>query len=175
VTSTADLSFTIDVAGASTDQTVNFSVDANNNVVSASGPAFDVGAATNYPLESLSAGLSALNAEQQSRFPGTATGGGSSGSGPSTSSGVNPGGSSTTSPTPPGPPVANVVLDGYSIALQTYQLTDGSLWLLPMYIYTGTETRADGSTSTGTWSELAVDPTYVHVSGPGSSHGVINY
>jgi hypothetical protein len=44
-----------------------------------------------------------------------------------------------------------------------------------MYNYSGTETRADGSTSTGTWSELAIDPNYVHVSGPGSSHGVINY
>jgi hypothetical protein len=76
---------------------------------------------------------------------------------------------------PSGPPIVNVTLDNASITLHTYQLTDGSLWLLPVYSYTGLITSADGSTSSGIWNELAVDPSYVHVSGPGSSHGVINY
>jgi hypothetical protein len=172
-TSTEDVTYTVDVAGIGTDQSLSFSVDANNNVVSASGPAFSVGSTTNYPLQSLAAGVNALNAEQQSRFPTTAPTTSSSGTG--TSSGVNPGATDTTPTTPSGPPVVNVILDADSLTLQTYQLTNGSLWLLPVYDYTGTITSADGSSSSATWNELAVDPNYVQVSGPGSSHGVINY
>jgi hypothetical protein len=61
------------------------------------------------------------------------------------------------------------------LSLATYQLADDSLWLLPIYDYTGTETSSTGSTSSGTWNELAVDPSYVQVSGPAGSRGVINY
>lgn len=172
-TSTEDVSYTVDVAGISTDQSLRFSVDANNDVVSASGPAFSVGSATNYPLQSLAAGVGALNAEQQSRFPTTAPTTSTPSTSPST--GVNSGANDTTPTTPSGPPVVNVTLDADALTLQTYQLTDGSLWLLPVYNYTGTITNTDGSTSNGTWNELAVDPRYVRVSGPGSSHGVINY
>jgi len=172
-TSTEDVTYTVDVAGVSTDQSLSFSVDANNDVVSASGPAFGVGSTTNYPLQSLAAGVSALNAEQQSRFPTTAP----TTSTPSTGSGAgaSPGAATTTPTTPSGPPVVNVTLHADSLTLQTYQLTDGSLWLLPVYNYSGTEKTADGSTSSGTWDELAVNPKYVQVSGPASSHGVINY
>ena len=173
--STEDVTYNVDVVGFSTDQYVSFSVDRNNNVVSASGPAFSVGSATGYPLQSLAAGVTALNAEQQSRLRATSPTTGSSSTGSGTSSGVNPGSTDTTSPVPSGPPIVNVTLDNDSITLHTYQLTDGSLWLLPVYSYTGLITSADGSTSSGIWNELAVDPSYVHVSGPGSSHGVINY
>lgn len=173
--STEDVTYNVDVVGFSTDQYVSFSVDTNNNVVSASGPAFSVGSATSYPLQSPAAGVTALNTEQQSRFPATSPTTGSSSTGGGTSSGVTPGSTDTTSPTPSSPPIVNVTLDNDSITLHTYQLTDGSLWLLPVYSYTGLITSADGSTSSGTWNELAVDPRYVHVSGPGSSHGVINY
>lgn len=170
-TSTEDVTYSVDVGGVATDQSLSFSVDANNGVVSASGPAFSVGTTTNYPLQSLAAGVSALNAEQQSRFPSTTPTTGAPGSG----SGVQPGTTDTTPTTQVGPPVVNVTLNADALSLATYQLTDGSLWLLPVYDYTGTEITADGSTSSGTWNELAVDPTYVKVSGPASSHGVINY
>jgi hypothetical protein len=167
-TSTEDVTYTVDVDGIATDQSFSFSVDANNVVVSASGPAFSVGTTTNYPLQSLAAGVSALNAEQQSRFPSTTPTTG-------TGSGVQPGTTDTTPTKQAGPPVINVTLDADALSLATYQLTDGSLWLLPVYNYTGTEITADGTTSTGTWNELAVNPNYVQVSGPASSHGVINY
>lgn len=170
-TSTEDVTYNVDVAGVTTDQSFSFSVDANNNVMSASGPAFSVGSPTNYPLQSLAAGVNALNAEQQSRFPGTSPSAGTSGS----SAGVQPGTAGTTPTTQTGPPVVNVTLESDALSLATYQLTDGSLWLLPVYNYSGTEKTADGSTSSGIWNELAVDPSYVQVSGPASSHGVINY
>lgn len=159
-TSTEDVTYSVDVDGSSTDQYVSFSVDANNNVVSASGPAFSVATTSNYPLQSPAAGVDALNVEQQGRFPATS---------PATSAG------GSTNTTPSGPPVVNVILDADTITLETYQLTDGSLWLLPVYDYSGTSVGVDGSLSTGTWYELAVDPSYVHVSGPGSSRGVVNY
>jgi hypothetical protein len=170
-TSTEDVTYTVAVDGVATDQSFSFSVDANNDVVSASGPAFSAGSPTDYPLQSLAAGVKALNAEQQGRFPGTSPSAGTSGAG----TGVAPGTTDTTPTTQVGPPVVNVTLDADALSLATYQLTDGSLWLLPVYNYSGTETSADGSTSTGTWNELAVDPSYVQVSGPASSHGVINY
>jgi hypothetical protein len=171
-TSTEDVTYTVDVDGMSTDRSVSFSVDANNKVVNASGPAFNVASTTNYPLQSLAAGVSALNVEQQKKYPATSTP-----STPSTSPSTDAGSSDTTSTTPTGPPIVDVTLNSDSITLETYQLTDGSVWLLPVYNYEGVERNIDGSSSTGSWYELAVDPTYVHVSENSSSggHGVVNY
>lgn len=171
-TSTADVTYSVAVDGMSTDQYVSFSVDANNNVVNASGPAFRVGSSPVYPLQSLAAGVAALNVEQQSRYPAT-----SPQTSPPTGTGLNTGGTNT-STTPAGPPIVDVTLNFESLSLETYQLTDGSLWLLPVYDYTGVETNLDGSTSSATWYELAVDPSYVHVTNSttsGATHGVINY
>lgn len=171
-TSTADVTYSVAVDGMSTDQYVSFSVDANNNVVNASGPAFSVGSSLVYPLQGLAAGVAALNVEQQSRYPAT-----SPQTSPPTGTGLNAGGTNT-STTPPGPPIVDVTLNFDSLSLEAYQLTDGSLWLLPVYDYTGVETNLDGSTSSGTWYELAVDPSYVHVTNSttsGGTHGVINY
>ena len=171
-TSTADVTYSVAVDGMSTDQYVSFSVDANNNVVNASGPAFSVGSSLVYPLQSLAAGVAALNVEQQSRDPAT-----SPQTSPPTGTGLNAGGTNT-STTPSGPPIVDVTLNFDSLSLETFQLTDGSMWLLPVYNYTGVETNLDGSTSSGTWHELAVDPSYVHVTNnttSGGTHGVINY
>jgi hypothetical protein len=172
-TSTADVTYSVAVNGMSTDQYVSFSVDANNNVVNASGPAFSVGSSLVYPLQSLAAGVAALNVEQQSRYPATSP----QASPPPTGTGLNAGGTNT-STTPAGPPIVDVTLNFDSLSLETYQLTGGSLWLLPVYDYTGVEANLDGSTSRGTWYELAVDPSYVHVTNSttsGGTHGVINY
>ena len=43
----------------------------------------------------------------------------------------------TTTTTTPAPPIVNVTLDAETISYQTYQLTDGSVWMLPIYNYTG--------------------------------------
>jgi hypothetical protein len=69
-------------------------------------------------------------------------------------------------------PVVDVTLDADTVSYETFQLTDGSVWMLPIYNYTGLVTNADGSSYTGTWSTIAVDPTYIQV--PASSAGGIN-
>jgi hypothetical protein len=40
--------------------------------------------------------------------------------------------------------------------------------MLPIYNYTGLVNNTDGSSYTGTWSTIAVDPTYIQVSSPSS-------
>jgi hypothetical protein len=175
--------FNVTVDGQMTDQYLDFTVDQNNNVISADGPAFTAAPVVNYPLQSPAAGVSVLEAQQESEF---AADGSSSGSGaaltPSNSTGpVSPPASST-----PGEndttttddtttttiPVVDVTLGSETVSYQTYQLTDGTVWMLPIYNYTGLVTNADGSSYTGTWSTIAVDPTYIQV--PASSSGGIN-
>jgi hypothetical protein len=165
--------FSVTVNGQLTDQPFDVTVDQNNNVISADGPAFSAMSPVNYPLQSPAAGVSVLEAAQQSEFAGT---------GVSTGSGATVTPSNATSPaSPPATgvndttttiPVVDVTLDAETVAYQTYQLTDGTVWMLPIYNYTGLVTNADGSSYTGTWATIAVDPTYVQVST--SSSGGIN-
>jgi hypothetical protein len=179
----------VTVDGQTTDQYLDFTVDANNNLVSADGPAFSVMPAVNYPLQSPAAGVEVLEAQQQAYFAENASSGQPSGAGSSTtptagsnssSSGTSPATppstssdtSNTTTTTPSGPPIVEVTLDNETISYQTYQLVDGSVWMLPIYNYTGVVNNTDGSSYTGTWSTIAVDPTYIQVST--SSSGGIN-
>jgi hypothetical protein len=133
--STEDVAYTVVVDGVTTDQTVSFSVGANNVVAYASGPAFDVGTSYGYPLESPVEGVTQLNAAQKHKFA------------LSTSR----------------PPITDVALNGDSISLQTYELTNGTWWFLPVYDYQGVLKSASNLTSTGTWKQLAIDPSYVKV------------
>ena len=188
------------VDGTLTDQNVQFTFDSNSQLVSATGPAFDVNETVNYPLQSEVAGVAALNAQQQSYFtsndplgvPSDSGGtvaplgsGSGSGSGSSSSSGpvtpdtTNPSsgsaGSSTGTAQSPGttdtsvtttttgPPIVNVTLDTVTVSLQAYTLTDGSVWLLPVYNYGGVVTQSDTNSYNGTWSTIAVDSAYVQV------------
>jgi len=173
--------YSVTVDGQTTDQYLDITVDQNNSLVSMDGPAFTAAPAVNYPLQSPSAGVSVLEAEQQSYFaangasasgaattPLTAGSSGASLSTPPPSAAAD----DTTTTTPSGPPIVNVTLDAETISYQTYQLTDGSVWMLPIYNYTGLVNNADGSSYTGTWSTIAVDPTYIQVST--SSSGGIN-
>jgi hypothetical protein len=175
----------VTVDGQMTDQYFDFTVDQHNDVVSADGPAFSVLPAVNYPWQSPAAGVAVLEAQQQSYFASNGSSVQSAGSGSTTTpltSGSNDS-TPTTSPstaatndttttTPSGPPIVDVTLDAETIGYQTYQLTDGSVWMLPMYNYTGLVNNTDGSSYTGTWSTIAVDPTYIQVST--SSPGRIN-
>jgi hypothetical protein len=186
---TASYSVTID--GVLTDQTVDITIDSNNNVIGAHGPAFSLMPSVNYPLQSPTAGVSVLEAQQQAEFASTSSGTtdqggsgaplspGSASGAPSTSPGSGPADTTTTDPgntttttAPTGPPIVDVTLDTVSTSLSSYTLTDGSVWMLPLYTYTGTVTNSDGSTYTGTWTTLAVDPSYVQL--PISSSGGIN-
>jgi hypothetical protein len=183
---TANYSVTIN--GVLTDQTFNITIDANNNVIEADGPAFTLMPSVNYPLQSAAAGVSVLEAQQQAEFASASSGTSDQGGGvaPDTSN-SNPGppsstpgsdatvttttdpGNSTTTTAPTGPPIVDVTLDAVSTSLSSYTLTDGSVWMLPLYTYTGTVTNSDGSTYSGTWTTLAVDPAYVQL--PISSTG----
>ncbi len=146
--STEDVTYDVVVGGVTTDQTVSFSVDSKNDVVYASGPALSVGPPVTYPLQSPLAGVAALSAAQASQLART----------PTTSSAV---GSSTTTTLAP-VPVVDVTLNSDSVSLATYQLTDGAFWLLPVYTYAGVIAQATGPSS-GTWSELAIEPAFVQV------------
>ena len=169
--STTDVSYNVILDGFSTDEQLNFSVDSNGDVVGASGPAFSIGAPVNYPLQSLQDGVAALNAVQQSKFP---IGASTPSAGPST----NAGGSTATTTVPSGPPIVNVTVDSYTMTLGTYQLTDGSVWLLPVYNYAGQVTNVGSTTYTSSWDEIAIDPNYVSISATstsGPTKGVVNY
>ncbi|MFY9782118.1 MAG: hypothetical protein WAK12_01105 [Acidimicrobiales bacterium] len=139
-TSTEDVAYTVVVGGVATDQSVNFSVGAHNVVAYASGPAFNAGSSYAYPLQSPLAGVVVLNAEQKSKYSST---------------------SSKTSKRSR-PPIVDVTLNSDTLSLQTYELTDGTWWLLPEYHYQGLALIKSGS-STSIWNELAIDPSYVHV------------
>ena len=176
--------YSVVVDGQVTDQYFDFTVDQNNNVVSADGPAFNALPAVNYPLQSPAAGVAALEAAQQSQFAAngysTGSGSGSNASGTSTPPTPTPTPAATATPTTTPTddtttttvPVVNVTLDDETISYQTYQLTDGTVWMLPIYNYTGLVNETDGSSYTGTWSTIAVDPTYIQISN--SSSGGIN-
>jgi hypothetical protein len=145
-----EVSYVVTVNGLATDQSVSFSVDSHNNLVYAQGPAFHVAAGTNYPLQSPANGVSTLNATERATFP--------------TSTGANA----------QGPPIVHATLNSTSLSLATYQLKDGSTWLLPLYTYSGSVAQKSGATSSGTWSELALEPSYVQIS-PNVARGVVNY
>ncbi len=183
-------SYSVTINGVLTDQTVDITIDSNNNVIEADGPAFSLMPSVNYPLQSPAAGVSVLEAQQQAEFAQTSSGTSDQGSGAPLSSGSNSGAPSTSPASPPSdttttdpsnattttapsdPPIVDVTLDSVSTSLSSYTLTDGSVWMLPLYTYTGTVTNSDGSTYSGTWTTLAVDPTYVQL--PISSSGGIN-
>ncbi|MEO9181112.1 MAG: hypothetical protein ABI298_05635 [Acidimicrobiales bacterium] len=164
--------YAVVVDGMTTDQNVSFIVDQNNRVVSADGPAFTTMPVTQYPLQSPVAAVTVLEAQQQALF---ANGNDSGGSvepltAPSTTSSDGGGavpptapapGTNATTTAPSEPPIVHVILDSDSLSLQSYVLTDNSVWLLPIYGFTGTATNADGSAYSSTWSTIAVDPEYV--------------
>lgn len=54
------------------------------------------------------------------------------------------------------PPAARATITSDAVTLAPYELDSGALWLLPLYTYSGT---IEGVART--WSELAVEPTYV--------------
>ena len=124
--------YTVVVNGVSTDRTISFTVDPADRLLYAEGPAFDVGVGVSYPLVSPLAGVAALNTAEAHAFAATAK-----------------------------PPTAKATLARDSVSLASYQLKNGTLWLLPLYTYSGSVAPVNGATATRTWSELAIEPRYV--------------
>jgi hypothetical protein len=174
--------YSVVVDGMTTDQNVSFTVDQNNSIVSANGPAFNTMPVVQYPLQSPVAAVTVLEGQQQALFAdGTNSGGpvepltaptttSPDGGGAVPPPTPAPGSDASTTTTPSGPPIVNVTLDSDSVSLQSYVLTDNSVWLLPIYTFTGTVTNTDGSTYTSTWSTIAVDPSYIQA--PVSTGGI---
>jgi hypothetical protein len=179
-TNEEQVTFSVTVDGQLTDQYLDFTVDQNNNVISADGPAFTAAPAVNYPLQSPAAGVGVLEAQQQAEFSQNAGSGSGASLTPSNSTapvtppvstpGVNDTTTTNALTTSTTIPIVDVTLDAETVSYATFQLTDGSVWMLPIYNYTGLVTNTDGSSYTGTWSTIAVDPTYIQV--PTSSGGI---
>jgi len=184
----AGVSYTVLVDGVATDQTVSFTVASNNQLVDASGPAFTAASATDYPLIRPTDGVTALNAQQRRDLASTgsnqsndttATTGpvvptatptttapatGSSGSTNATGSSGSSGSNDTTTTIVNTPPIVNVTLTDSTVSLRSYVLTNGSVWMLTVYDYSGTLANADGTNEPSEWTILAVQPAYVNVS-----------
>ena len=62
------------------------------------------------------------------------------------------------------PPVIKVLITSAKVQLSTQQMSDGSVWLIPTYWYSGTATNEVGTTMESTWSTIAVDPAYLKIS-----------
>jgi hypothetical protein len=127
---TAD--YTVVVDGVDTDQSISFTVDPANKLLSAQGPAFYVRARVSYPLLSPLAGVAALNTAEAHSFAATAQ-----------------------------PPAAKATLSRDAVSLASYQLKNGTFWLLPIYTFSGAVVSSHGPKATRTWSELAIEPSYV--------------
>jgi hypothetical protein len=125
-------SYSVIVHGTSTDQSLSFTFDPTNALLYAEGPAFHIDAGVNYPLQSPLAGVAALGSAEKRSFAAAAT-----------------------------PPTSNATVTRDSVSLAPYQLKNDTLWLLPLYTYSGSITGEKSTSAARTWSELAVEPTYV--------------
>jgi hypothetical protein len=125
-------SYSVLVDGTATGQSLSFTVDPTNSLLYAEGPAFRVEPGVDYPLLSPRAGVKALEASEGHL------------SGASASA-----------------PVTTALVSGEKVSFAAYRLKNGTLWLLPIYTFSGSITPAQGSAAARTWSQLAIDPTYL--------------
>lgn len=139
---TESVVYTVAVGEVATNESLDFSVNATNHVVYASGPAFRVAATVDYPLQSPRAGVEALIAAQRSALTKVAS----------------PSGSAATTPR-----TVRVTVDAATLTLAAYQLTGGTWWLLPYYQYSDVVTTKGVTAASGPWSALAVDPHYARL------------
>ena len=147
------------VGGIVTDMSVSLSFDNQGTLLWASGSVATFDRVGNYPLISERDGVDNLSS-------GTMSGGGPVAmtddlARGATSSDVIPVDGSDDVLTPP---VIKVLITSSTVQLITQQMTDGSVWLIPMYSYTGAATYEDGTTMESTWSTIAVDPAYLKIS-----------
>jgi len=124
------LRFPVVVSGTTTGLVSDFTFSTSGTLLSAHGPAFFVASSYPYPLLSPLAGVARLNAQRNEPV---------SSAGPSTNS----------------PTLVQVTISNALIALGAYRLSDGTLWLVPVYSFTGMV-----NAKSTTWSLLALDPRY---------------
>ncbi len=157
------------VDGHATDMSISLTFDANGTLQWADGTVASFEFMGNYPLISEHDGVTSLaNAASKSSTPRgpvmmndtpktpiaePSTGGETS----------TPATNETTTTEVLTPPTITILLTDATVQLSLQTLADGSSWLVPMYIYTGTSTFEDGASNTGTWSTIAVDPAYLKI------------
>jgi hypothetical protein len=125
------VTYSVLVHGTATDQTISFTVDPTNALLNAEGPAFHVGSGVTYPLQSPRVGVADLRNSEERSFGATKS------------------------------PAATVTVARDTVTLAAYELKGGSLWLLPLYTYSGSISGSTGASAARAWSELAVEPRYV--------------
>ncbi len=118
----------VTVAGVPTGLSVGFMFDPSGKLLWASGPDFGPSASTVYPLSSPRAAIAALDAQR----------------GGPVAVGVS------------GPVPTDVTLMSEQLSLRPFELTDGTEWLLPTYVFS---TLAGGPTSK--WWVVALDPRFL--------------
>ena len=109
-------SYSVLVHGTTTDQSLSFTFDPTNSLLYAEGPAFHVDAGVSYPLQSPLAGVSALGVAEKRTFAAVAK-----------------------------PPTAKATVTSDRVSLAPYQLKNRTLWLLPLYTYSGSITGNKGA------------------------------
>jgi hypothetical protein len=145
-----EVSYTVTVNGLHTDQTVSFTVNSHNALVYAQGPAFEVSSGTNYPLQSPRNGVNALNSIERAAFA-----------------------SPTAGAVAASPAIVHEKLIVASLSLATFQLKNGTSWLLPLYTYSGSVGQKSGPPTGRTWSVIAIEPSYVRLS-PSEARSLLN-
>lgn len=145
-----EVSYTVSVHSIDTDQGVSFSVDAHNTLVYAQGPAFNVSAGTNYPLQSPLEGVGALNTLERATFSNSSLGANAA-----------------------GPATLHARLTSASFSLGTFRLKNGTSWLLPLYTYSGRVAQTNQTNAVRTWREIAIEPSYVQLS-PSEARHLLN-
>ena len=145
-TSDTDLAYNVVVDGVTTDLEVRFSFNHDNTLVHASGPEFSIGSIFHYPLQSQVAGVEGLNRRRNDYA-------------------LRRGSTTLTSPSMKQRTSIHVTLTSAITTLHVIVLTNGSVWLVPNYVYRGATGSADGPPSSGTWSTLAINPRYVKTRG----------
>jgi hypothetical protein len=138
--------FVIAINGIRTNQSLSVTLNRRGRILFASGPAFGIREGTSYPLLSLRNGIRALNARTTSLNHLTVS---------------NPPVTPTSTRSSAHVKFNVVTIDSSSLLLEPFQLTNGSLWLLPTYHFTGTVHTGSGS-RTVSLSELAITPRFIH-------------
>ena len=160
------VSAAVSVNGIGTDLSYNVDYNSNGVVLDASGVDVGLGESRAYPLVSANDAISSEAAKWSSGYSGGEVA-------PQNAGVIDPGSVPTgdnnatsggdTPSTVSGPPVYTVVIDHAQLVYQSYQLSDGSTWLLPAWQLSGTSTSDQPGSSQSDYTNtlLAVSPQYV--------------
>ena len=135
---TTNLAFPVLVAGEPTSLSTNFSFSSSGELLRASGPAFALSSPFSYPVLSPRDGVRLLNAHVLTPLPSSS---------PTVHSVSTNAQSSMTH---------HATFTRAALSLKAFRMRDGAVWLVPVYVYSGT---VDGQPTTV--SLLALEPHFL--------------